>query len=73
MTRYITPILEHPSLELYRFSPDIPNHQEAMNLMRKAFDCYTAELEGYGKFFSLTQKISRQEQKNAPEMTELRL
>ena len=57
MTRYITPILEHPSLELYRFSPDIPNHQEAMNLMRKAFDCYTAELEGYE--FEIRESMTR--------------
>lgn len=46
-SRYITPILEHPSLELYRFDPTCPSHRKVINLMKTAFDCYTAALEGY--------------------------
>lgn len=45
--RYITPVLEHPDMELYRLDPDIPDHQEMIRLMKASLACYEAREEGY--------------------------
>ncbi len=47
LRRYITPVLEHPGLDIYRFDPAVPEHQEILSLMKKSFDCYEKKEEGY--------------------------
>lgn len=47
LSRYIAPVLEHPGLDLYRFDPQVPEHQEILSLMRTAHDCYGRKEEWY--------------------------
>lgn len=47
LTRYITPVLEHAGLDLYRFDPAVPAHQEIISLMKKAHDFYIKKEVGY--------------------------
>ncbi len=47
LTRYITPVLEHDGLDLYRFDPSVPAHREIISLMRNAHDAYIQKEVGY--------------------------
>lgn len=47
MRRYIQPILDGSGLELYRFDPEIPEHQEIIRLMASAHALYCDKPEEY--------------------------
>lgn len=47
LSRYITPLIRHPGLDLYRFDPSFPLHQKIISLMKEAYGCYTKKEEGY--------------------------
>lgn len=55
--RYITPVLEHPGLDLYPFDPSIPEHQKILNLMRQSYDYYGKRQEGYE--FDIRETMTR--------------
>ena len=42
LSRYITPLIRHPGLDLYRFDPSFPLHQKIISLMKEAYGCATA-------------------------------
>ena len=47
MSRYVTPILQHPGLDLYRFDPSFPLHRKIISLMKEAYGRYVGKEEGY--------------------------
>lgn len=47
MSRYITPIIENPNVDLVRFDSSCPAHEEIISLMKSSFDCYQEKTEGY--------------------------
>ncbi len=55
--RYITPVLEHPDMELYRLDPAVPDHAEIIRLMKASFTCYESAREGYE--FEVREYMSR--------------
>lgn len=47
MSRYVTPIIENPNVDLVRFDSSCPVHEEIISLMKSSFDCYQEKREGY--------------------------
>lgn len=40
--RYLAPVLNHPSFELFRLDPSIPPHQEIIQLLQRAYAAYVS-------------------------------
>lgn len=57
LRRYVTPVLEHPGLDLFRLDPALPAHREMILLMKESHDCYLRKEEGYE--FDVRERMTR--------------
>lgn len=47
MRRYILPIIRQTDLDLFRFNPQIPEHQRIIGLLEQSYRAYQSKKEGY--------------------------
>lgn len=57
LSRYVTPVLEHPGLDLFRLDPAVPAHEKIIRLMKEAYGCYLQKEEGYE--FDIRERMTR--------------